>query len=153
MNWKTIWRVPAITVIGGYVGWFVLVRLLSFALVTQPDDTITLDVNRQLLVYSVYTVLFICVTGLLFLRGMSRKDLFQSATVATAVSLLLTIVLYMIGPVSGERAAGLMYLMMPFEWMDFPRLLIYRITGEYNLLGSVLRAFVPYLFVLFAKKN
>lgn len=153
MNWKTIWRVPAITVIGGYIGWYVLVRLLTFALVTQPDGTITVDVDRQLLIYGAYTVLFVGITGFLFLRKLSRKDIFQSATVVVLLMLLMTACSYLMGPISGEKAAMMIHLAMPFEWMDFPRTLLYRITGEYTLLGSVLRSFMPYLFVLFGRKE
>ena len=153
MNWKTIWRVPAITVIGGYIGWYVLVRLLTFAVVTQPDGTITSDVNRQLLIYGVYTVLFVCVMGMLFLRNISRKDIFQSATIVVLFVMLMTAVSEWVGPLTGPAAAKLIYLYMPFEWMDFPRTLLYRITGEYTLVGSILRAFMPYLFVFFGKKT
>lgn len=153
MNWKTIWRVPAVTVIGGYIGWYILVRLLTFALVTQPDGTITSDVNRQLLIYGLYTVLFVGITGILFLRKLSRKEIFQSATVVVVFVLLMNAVSYLMGPISGEKAAMMIHLAMPFEWMDFPHTLIYRITGEYTLLGSVLRSFMPYLFVLFGKNE
>lgn len=153
MKWKTIWRVPAITVIGGYIGWYVLVRLLTFALVTQPDGTITVDVDRQLMIYGAYTVLFVGITGFLFLRKLSRKDIFQSATVVVVFVLLMTAGSYLIGQISGEKAAMMIYFTMPFEWMDFPRTLLYRITGEYTLLGSVLRSFMPYLFVLFGKNE
>ena len=40
MNWKRVWRVPAITIIGGYIGWYALVRLLTFTHVVQPDGTV-----------------------------------------------------------------------------------------------------------------
>ena len=59
MNWKTIWRVPAITIIGGYIGWYALVYLLTFTHVVQPDGTVISDYGRQVIIYFVYTVLFV----------------------------------------------------------------------------------------------
>lgn len=153
MNWKTILRLPAVTLIGGYIGWYVLVRLLSFTWVQQPDGTMTADTTRQLLIYGLYTVLFVGITGVLFLRSMSKREIFCSATVVVVLSLLLSAVSYAIGPVSGSGALILLRLSMPFEWMDFPHTLIHHITGEYTWLGSVLRAFMPYLYLLFGKRN
>lgn len=153
MNWKTIWRVPAITIIGGYIGWYILVRLLTFTHVVQSDGTVLTDYGRQVMIYVLYTVLFVAITGVLFLRKMSRKEIFWSATVVVALSLLLTAISHLVGPISGPAAAGMIYFTMPFEWMDLPVTLIHYFTGDYPLIAFVLRAFMPYLFVLFGKGN
>ena len=61
MNWKTIWRVPAVTVIGGYIGWYILVHLLTFTHVVQSDGTVITDYGRQVVIYGLYTVLFVVI--------------------------------------------------------------------------------------------
>jgi hypothetical protein len=153
MNWKSIWRVPAIAIIGGYIGWYILVRLLTFTHVVQSDGTVLTDYGRQVMIYILYTVLFVGITGFLFLRKMSRKEIFWSATVVVLLNLLLTAASYLVGPMSGTDAIIFMRLSMPFEWMDFPHTLIHYITGEYTWLGSVLRGLMPYLYLFFGKKN
>ena len=153
MNWKTIWRVPAVVIIGGYIGWYALVHLLTFTHVVQPDGTVITDYGRQVMIYGLYTVLFVGITGFLFLRKMSGKEIFWSATIVVLLNLLLTAVSYLIGPISGTKAIIFMRLTMPFEWMDLPLTLIHYFTGEYTWLGSVLRGLMPYLYLIFGKKN
>jgi len=153
MNWKTIWRVPAISIIGGYIGWYALVYLLTFTHVVQPDGTVISDYGRQVIIYFVYTVLFVGITGVLFLRKMSRKEIFWSSTVVVALALLLTTISHLVGPISGTTAAGMIYIAMPLEWMDLPVTLIHYFTGDYPLIAFVLRAFMPYLFVLFGESK
>lgn len=52
-NWKhTIWRVPLISVITGFLWTPCMVRLLvHFAIVRQPDGSLDFNESRQLLIY------------------------------------------------------------------------------------------------------
>lgn len=159
-NWKqTIWRVPLISAAAGCLWTPLVVRLLvRFAIVTLPDGSITIDLTRQLLIYGIVMVSVLLIGGLLLLRKLNKKAIFVSASLVTGYSLLLTLAQVVSGTITGPGAVVFLYLYAPLEWMTFPGMLLRELfPGNYSpayiYLTGILDHFVPYLFVLFGKRQ
>lgn len=160
MSWKqTFWRVPLISLIAGFLWTPLVVRLLvRFAVIHLEDGSVSIDLTRQLLIYGIVMVSVVLIGGLLFLRKLTRKAIFISASLVVGYSLLLTLAQVISGITTGPGAVVFMRLNTPLEWMHFPGMLLREIfpseayTSPYIYLTSIGNHCVPYLFVLFGQK-
>lgn len=161
MSWKqTIWRVPLISLVAGWVWTPLVVRLLvRFAIVRLEDGSVSIDPTRQLLIYGVVMVSVLLIGGLLLLRKLTRKVIFVSASLVVGYSLLLTLAQLVSGITTGPGAVIFLNLYKPLDWMHFPGMLLRELfpreefTSPYIYLTSILNHCVPYLFVLFGRRS
>lgn len=147
-----LWRVPLYCVLAGigalYLNTYVLMR---FAIVTLSDGTVTSDPVKVLIIYGIdlAAALFI---GRFFFRGMTKKELFLSATILVVIQMLITLIQWMLGGVTGPLGVALLYLSQISEWCRFVSQLTYRMTS--NLwIGAFLEALMPYVFLLFGQND
>lgn len=158
-DWKkTIWRVPLICLITGLLWMPVMVRLLlRFAIVKLPDGTISSDTGRQLMVYGAAMAAVLAIGGY-FLRRFTRREIFCSASLVVAYSLLLLLAQWWSGITTGPGALVFARLYTAVEWCSFPGMVLREMfPGDWSLnylyLSSLADCFVPWLFVLFGKKS
>lgn len=162
-NWKhTIWRVPLISVITGFLWTPCMVRLLvRFAIVRQPDGSLDFNESRQLLIYGLGMAAVLVLGGLLLLRKLTRREIFISASLVVGYCVLLNVAQLVTGITTGPGALVFMRLSASLEWIHFPSILLQMLlpkpdtvsTNAYIYLTSLPSLFVPYLFVLFGRKR
>lgn len=94
MRKKTLWRAPLFCAAAGMTAFYAVAFPLGrFILVTLPDGAVTADITRQRILYGGILLTTLLTGGLAFFRGMTRKELFLSASIAAA-------------PVKKERAGA-----------------------------------------------
>lgn len=157
---KTLWQVPKICLIGGIVAHFSMIWLFGrFALVTLPDGTLTVSWIRQMIIYGLFFLAVLLVGGLAFLRKLTRREIFCSASVVVIYGSVLLFVQWALGLTTGVGAVVLLRLWLPMEWSDFISPLIAEgiaraghVENSVNLwIGAAIQLFVPYLFILFGR--
>lgn len=161
-NWKhTIWRVPLISVITGFLWTPCMVRLLvHFTIVRQPDGSLDFNESRQLLIYGLGMAAVLVLGGLLLLRKLTRREIFISASLVVGYCVLLNVAQLVTGITTGPGVLVFMRLSAPLKWTHFPDMLLRMVLPEsdvvstaYIYLTSLPSLFVPYLFVLFGRKR
>lgn len=161
-NWKhTIWRVPLISVITGFLWTPCMVRLLvHFAIVRQPDGSLDFNESRQLLIYGLGMAAVLVLGGLLLLRKLTRREIFISASLVVGYCVLLNVAQLVTGITTGPGVLVFIRLSAPLEWTHFPDMLLRMVLPEpdvvstaYIYLTSLPSLFVPYLFALFGRKR
>ena len=150
---STLWRVPVYCVLAGIAAYFLVVLLAGpFLAVTLPDGAITVDLNRQYILYGAIFVLALLLGGLVFLRHMTRLERFASASIVVAFGLLVTVIQGAFQLTTGPSAVLFAYTARVFEWCGIvPQLLMKLGLGPW--LCSIAEAFVPYLFILFGQSG
>lgn len=150
---NSIWRVPLIAVIAGFLyAPIYTIIVLGFGII-QPG---VIDKRVSLFAGAGITMAVLILGGMLLLRGLSKKERFISAFVLSAYGILLLLVQSLLGAVTGPGAIVFMYLCKPLEWtgffVDFSFYLRERFGFSLPLIGW-LRCLVPFLFVLFGHKT
>ena len=149
---SSLWKVPVFCVLAGIVAFYLMVFAGHFVLVTLPDGTITADVSRQFIVHGVIFVAALLLGGLVFFRGMSRLEIFASASIVVAYGILVTVIQGAFQLTTGPAIVVFMYLGRVFQWCGIvPQLLMKINTNPWFC--SILEAFVPYLFILFGQRD
>lgn len=161
-NWKhTLWRVPLISMIAGFLWTPCMVRLLvRFAMIRQSDGSVEIHAARQLLIYGIGMAAVVIIGGVLLLRGLTRREIFRSASLVVGYAILLNFAQLVTGITTGPGAVVFMRLSTPLEWMHIPRMLLHSVlpapeefSAPYVYLTSLPNLLVPYLFVLFGRKH
>lgn len=150
---KSVWRVPLIAIIAGFLYTPCYVRLvLSFGEIEPGviDDKVSLLVSGFLFVVTL-------ILGWVFLlRKQTYKDIFISSSIVVVYGLLLLVVRFLIGSKPGLFASVFLYWGIPLNWTIFPTELgeyLQEHTGLIVPFYEFIRFFVPWLFVLFGKKS
>lgn len=150
---NSIWRVPLIAVIAGFLYAPIYTRIVLGFGIIQPG---VIDKRVSLFAGAGITMAVLILGGMLLLRGLSKKERFISAFVLSAYGILLLLVQSLLGAVTGPGAIVFMYLWKPLEWtgffVDFSFYLRERFGFSLPLIGW-LRCLVPFLFVLFGHKT
>ena len=152
----SLWRVPLICLIAGFLWTPLMVRLLLRFAVTAPG---VMDETISLVLHGGMTAAVLVLGGLFLLRGQTRRDIFLSASVAATYHIVLSLVQQLGGWTSGPAAVVFLRLYAPLEWTSFPMLLLLRLFPQadpgtlYLTLISLPNYLVPYLFVPFGKKH
>jgi len=150
MSVRKLLRVPLITAAAGVISYNLIIWLLGrFAIVHGADGTVSIDPLRQNIIYLLLLAAALLIGGR-FLRDMSRKEVFISASVMAGYGLLVLLIQGLFGLTTGQGAVVILYLYRPFE--------LFHILGRpfYNLLpgtagiwlGSAVCCLGPYLFLL-----
>ena len=146
---KQWWKVPVFCVLAGIVSYYLTIYLGGrFYVVTSPDGVLSIGAVRILIWYG---ILFLAalLAGWFFLRGMNRRELLCSATLAAALQLLVLLIQYLFPPLF--LPFGL-YLGAIFDWSAFLSQLWFALAGTDALwVGTLLSLLAPYLFVLLGR--
>ena len=150
---KSIWRVPLIAVIAGFLYTPLYVRIVLRFGVIGPgviDDQVSLLTSAGLLLAT------LLLGGVLLLRKQSRKAILVSAAVVCVYGVLLLLFQLITGNTTGPVAVVLMRLSRPLEWTGFfPELFLYLQTHFGISISAIgwLRFLTPFLFVPFGRKK
>lgn len=150
---NTFWKVPLYCIVAGILVYILCVYyLLQLAIVKHPDGVITTDNTRVLIIYGALFLGTLLIGGLVFFRGMTRKEIFFSASILVIYGVILIFIQEAFNLTTGPVAFLMMILFRPFEWSSFVVQIFFRLSN--NLwIGVVLQVLAPYLFVLFGKKS
>lgn len=148
-----LWKVPLYCMIAGIVSFYLIVYVFGrFTIVTLPDGTITSDNTRILIVYGGVFVATVLVGGMFFLRKMTRKEIFFSATIIVVFQMIISLIQWILGGTTGQLGVTFMYLSRIYEWCGGISQLILTMTG--NLwLGIFIQNLMPYLFIAFGQRS
>ncbi len=149
----SIWRVPLIAVIAGflysplYLGIVVRLGVIELGVI---DDKVSVLTSGALLIATL-------VLGWIFLlRKQTRTDIFVSSSVVVVYGLLLFGLQFLTGSTTGPAAVAFLYLGKPLDWTIFPTELGFYVKEHAGFsipFFGVVRFFVPWLFALFGKKS
>lgn len=149
----SIWRVPLIAVLAGFLYTPLYVRLVVPFGVLAPG---VIARKVSLLVSAGIFLAVLAAGGLGLLRKQSKKELFVSAALVVIYGLLLTLPTLLPGSPSGPAAMALLYLSKPLEWTGvFSELFLY-LQELYGISLPVigwLGLLAPFLFVPFGRKT
>jgi hypothetical protein len=150
---ETLWKVPLFCVVAGISVYILCVYvLLRLAIVNLPDGVITSDNTRVLIIYGALFLGTLLIGGLVFLRDMTRKEIFLSASIVVLYGVILIIIQWAFNLTTGHGAIWTIYLFLPFEWCSVVPQIFFRLND--NLwLGAMVQVLTPYLFVLFGRKS
>lgn len=150
---SSIWRVPLISIIGGFFYAPLYVQIVVRFGVMAPgriDDGVTLAASGGILL----SVLVL--GGALLLRKQSRKEIFVSAGVVFVYGILVCLIQMFVGNIKGSAAVIFMYLFQPLEWTGFFSELFSYLQDHFQVSLPIIwwfRFFVPFIFVLFGRKQ
>lgn len=159
---KPIWRVPLVL---GALG--VLNRLLHFAgsllwgLIQRgrgpgPDGTIVLTTGYVTEIVSVITFLLFWWAGWRFVRDLTRREIFRSASIMVLLNAALLAAEQISQHVFGTYSWAVYHLYTLAEgkmWLDQLSLRLFQALGLSSGLWVVPGIFAPYLYLIFGKKN
>ena len=151
---NTLWRIPAFGIVAGVIWFFLNSHFLgSLSLVTLPDNTVTVDPLRALLMDLLVLVVSIAYCALWVTPKMTRKQVLHSSLVLMGFMLVSVAIMGGLSAMGGGPAQmAAFYLAEPFEWCNFVFRIVYVLTG--NLWVSyVVQCMSPLLFVPFGKKE
>ena len=113
---NSIWRVPLVAVIAGFLYTPIYVRIVIQFGVIEPG---VIDSRVSLMTSLGILAAVLILGGMLLLRKQSRKEIFISAAVVSAYGLILPLIQVLIGATTGPTAVVFMYLGQPLEWTGF----------------------------------
>ncbi len=150
---KSIWRVPLIAIIAGFLYNPLYVRIVVRFGVIEPgviDDKVSILTSCTLLIATL-------VSGWIFLlRKQTRADIFVSSSVVVVYGLLLFGLQLLTRSTTGPAAVTFIHLGKPLDWTIFPielGLYVEEHAGFSIPFLGIVHFFVPWLFVLFGKRS
>lgn len=154
---SVLWKVPVYCIVASFVSFYLRTYLTGwFAFVRLPDGSLTNDPMRTLVVYGVVFVVGV-LFGWPFLRSMTKKEIFLSASIVALCQLVIEAVFLALtkGPAAtGGHPWYLWYLPVAFEWSSFFSQLAYKITESNSWwVGILIKILEPYIFVVYGKDS
>jgi len=144
---KVWWKVPLYCAAAGWVSFQLLVRVLGkLAIVTLPDGTITSNNTVWMLLSGCVFAAAVLLGGFGFLRKMTRREIFLSATVMVILNAIMGILSQI------NASAYPMLWIYVSEWSSFVSQLLFRLKIN-EWISAVLVWAAPYIFVPFGRKN
>ena len=144
---RVLWRVPLISLIAGFFYLPLCVRFLLAFGGTNPW--------AETLFHLLYLAVVLGAGWALFLRKLTRREIFLTSLVVTAYALILALLQSLLGASTGPMAVVFLYLSTPLQWtalfsgpavnLGLPRSLYWLVT--------LLNAAVPLLFALPGRKG
>ena len=150
---NSFWRVPLIALIAGWLYSKCYVQIVLRFGVIEPgviDDKISLLTSGFLLIVT------LILGWAILLRKQTRIEIFVSSSIVVVYSLLLWTIQFLINSTTGFAAVVFMHLATPLEWMIFPSVLGMYLQKHYSFtipFIGYLRFFLPWLFMIFGRKN
>ena len=159
---KPLWRIPV--VLGG-LG--LLCRLLSFILIFAwgriqiargpgPDGSVVLTTGYVGEIVAVMMFLLFWLAGWRFVRGLTRRQIFASATIMVLVYAALLAAEQISQHVFGTYSMTVHHLYALAEgkmWVDQIFFRIFQAAGSSSILWVIPGIFAPYLYLVFGQKN
>jgi hypothetical protein len=131
-----LWKIPVFCLTAGYLTFYAAVFFTArFAVVHLPDGSVTSDFNMTAVINTVFFILSLLVSRP-FLRGMTTKERFLSATIQVAILLLFLLL-----------EPGIMLNAYITEWSRPISLAGFLLTRNVYV-GAALNCFSPYLLIL-----
>ena len=151
---NTLWRIPAFGILAGVIWFFLNSHFLgSLSLVTLPDNTVTVDPLRSLIMDLVVMAITYLYCWQYVTPKMTRKEVLKSSLVLVgfmAVSVGIKAFLVLGGSPMAQMAG--FYLSEPFVWCSFVYHLMYIFTGS-EWLSMAIQCLSPLVFVPLGKKD
>lgn len=97
-------------------------------------------------------ILTLLIGGSVFLREMTRKDLFYSASIIVAAGIIMNLFQWVFNLTTGPGAIFFMYISRAFEWSNIVPQLLHRANLN-PWLGAFIGRLTPYLFIPFGKSD
>ena len=149
---KSWWKVLAYCVVASLISFRLKVRIgPHFAINRLPDGTVSVDNTRWMIMSVCIFLVLLIVGGLLFFRRMKKKEVFYSASVMVAVNAIGSLISYFTQRTSIGASFGV-YFSELTDWSGAVSAVLYNV-GLNQWLVAVFAWSVPYLFVLFGKKD
>lgn len=156
---KPLWRVPV--VLGG-LG--LLCRLLTFILSFAwgriqiargpgPDGSIVISSGCLSEIMTVLGCLLFWWAGWRFVRGLTRREIFWSASIMVLVNAALLAAEQTSQHVFGTYSMAVYHLYALADGKSWVDQLLFRLTGTVSLPMAIPGLFAPYLYLVFAKKD
>lgn len=142
---KTLWRVPVYCVAAGLIANRLVLSMDSFTRPVQPDGSMKMDLNHMLILYGVIFAVTLLLGRLLF-RRMTRREIFWSAAILAAPSLLFELLCWVIHPAPALLSTAFVRVVQTWEWSGFLSVLSSWLGG---MAGIFPEALAPFLFVFF----
>lgn len=150
---SSIWRVPLISVIAGWLDVPIYVRIVIRFGVIEPG---VIDPIVSLLTSAGILVAVLVLGGIILLRKQTKKEIFISTAVVSVYGILLMLLQLITNSTTGPAAVIFMYLDRPLEWTGFFSELCMFLQdtfgGSWSVIGW-LRFLVPFCFVCFGRKT
>lgn len=148
---RTLWYVPLYCVVAGALSYLLFVYVLYPIWVKKlPDGSVSSDHIAVLVVSCALFLAALLLGGLVFFRGMTRWELFFSASLVVLYGELLLFIQWALHLTTGPHAVCMLYLFRPSEWFSFVSQLLITLHCD-SWLGSAVAHLTPYLFILFGK--
>lgn len=149
---RTLWRVPVFCSVMGLAACEVVPLLLvRFSMIWQPDGTLKVYEIRTLLIYGAIFAGTLLLGGLVFFRGMSRRELFWSASIMVVFQAA-AVIIWALRLAAGPAAVFFVYAADLSEWSRFLTKLLPSAIGN-SLACKLLLSLSPYLFVPFGRRS
>ena len=155
---KPIWRVPLVLGALGlvrrclsYVLGFIWVRV-QIAQGRGPDGAYVISTGHMSEVAAVISFLLFWWAGWRFLRGMTRRDIFWSASIMVLVFAALLAAEQISQHVFGTYSMTVYRLYALAEGKGWVDQIFFRLTGEVSVSTVLPGIFAPYLYLIFGRK-
>lgn len=150
---NSFWRVPLIALIGGLIYTPCYTQIVLRFGVIEPG---VIDDKVGLLADGILLMAIMVLGWAVLLRKQTRTEVFISSSIVVVYGLILALIQFFSGSVSGTGFVTFLYLFKPLEWMVFPVTLSRYLQQHMSISIPFIRYlyyFIPWLFVLFAEKN
>lgn len=150
---SSIWRVPLIAVIAGFLYIPLYVRIVVHFGVIEPgviDPLVSLLTSAGLLFAT------LVLGGVTLLRKQSRKEILISAAVVSLYGIVLMVLQLITNSVAGPAAVIFLHMQTPLEWTGFFSEVFLFLENSFGISCPAigwLRPLVPFCFVLFGRKT
>ena len=151
MNFEknTLWKVPVYCLLAGVVSFYA--SLFIFTNIIYKN----LDYISKLVSYSVYLAIFavaLVVGGKIFLKGMTKKEIFFSASVIICFMEFINILEFIFNIPQPFGTTFSIYISMAFQWTSIISKCIFDAT-ENIYISAFVSSLAPYLFVIFGRNE
>lgn len=156
---KPIWRVPLVLGTLGlvrrclsYVLGFIWARI-QIAQGPGPDGAYAISTGHMSEVAAVISFLLFWWAGWRFLRGLTRRDIFWSATIMVVVYAALLAAEQISQHAFGTYSITVYRLYTLAEGKSWVDQILFRLTGEVSVWAALPGLFAPYLYLVFGRKS
>ena len=155
---RPIWRVPLVLgALGLVCRCLTYVLGLTWGLIQRargpgPDGSIVLTTGYLSVIMAVISFLLFWWAGWRFLRGMTRRELFWSATIMVLVFAALLAAEQISQHVFGTYSMTVYRLYALAEGKGWVDQIFFRLTGEVSVSTVLPGIFAPYLYLIFGRK-
>ena len=147
---KSWWQVTIYCAVAGWISYWLEIYIGSRFLMTKlPDGTITTNDTLWMVMSAIIFLATLAVGGFLFFRRMSKRELFCSASVMVIFNIAGNLIAHFF---QRSIPSFTIFYAEISTWKGFIDQLLYDI-GLNQWLSVIITGIVPYLFVLFGKRE